>query len=507
MKAKKNPLAVSVPKKARKAALPDPMLPLLPQSIGLEQLIDALPQIVWSAGLEGNIDYYNKRALDYGGVTSEEAVKLGGWQAVMHPDDIERCAVEWEKARDAGVMYEIEYRLLEKKSNTYHWHLGRAIPVRDDAGVIVRWFGTCTDIHEQKSAQERVRANLERLHSTIARLPFAAVVIDEQDRIVAINNPFCEFFALPQAAATLVGSNGWQWIKTCMNQVHEADAELSMLQSLTITRGTHCNQKLHLHDGRIFLRDYLPIIEQGIFWGYLLLYRDVTREHRTDAMKSEFMSLASHQLRTPLTTIRWIFNELEQQEAPATLEEKELLEEGKKSAKHMAEAINAMLQISAIEAGEIVPHHESIPLSDFLLDLMQMHHQDYEKKYQTVSCVCPAELTVTTDEKFLQELVGNLLGNAIKYTPEAGIIRLISRKTERGVEIMIQDTGMGIPQAQQEHVFRKKFFRAENAVKKETSGTGLGLYLVHLLTRLLGGQISFVSQEGAGTTFTLVLPA
>jgi diguanylate cyclase (GGDEF)-like protein/PAS domain S-box-containing protein len=127
----------------------------------LRQIVATLPQIVWTARPDGWHTYFNQNWVDFTGLSVEES--LGhGWNPPFHPEDRARAAAQWEKATRTGERYEIEYRL-RRKDGTYHWMLGRAMPMRDASGEIVKWFGTCTDIEGVKQAQSRLRAQARLL--------------------------------------------------------------------------------------------------------------------------------------------------------------------------------------------------------------------------------------------------------------------------------------------------------------------------------------------------------
>ena len=117
-------------------------------------LSEAIPQIVWTATPDGSIDYYNQRWFDYTGLTLKET-RGWGWELVLHPDDLELCIDRWRLAYTTGEPYEVEYRFRRASDGAYRWHLGRAMPVRDETGAIVKWFGTCTDIDDQKRPSRR----------------------------------------------------------------------------------------------------------------------------------------------------------------------------------------------------------------------------------------------------------------------------------------------------------------------------------------------------------------
>lgn len=128
-------------------------------------LIEAIPQIVWTAQGDGFLDYYNQKWVDYTGMSIEQT-QGWGWQPVVHPDDLQGYLDAWNHSVQSGEIYQIEYRFKRAADGAYRWHLGRALPLRDEAGHIVKWFGTCTDIDDQKKAQaalERSRDELEQL--------------------------------------------------------------------------------------------------------------------------------------------------------------------------------------------------------------------------------------------------------------------------------------------------------------------------------------------------------
>jgi PAS domain S-box-containing protein len=128
----------------------------------LRQLADGLPQIVWVARTDGSHEYYNKQWSDYTGLTLENSTEEA-WRELFHPDDRERAETMWAEALREGTPYEIEFRLKRAVDGEFRWFLGRALPHRDADGKIVNWFGTCTDIHEQKLAQETLRATRDAM--------------------------------------------------------------------------------------------------------------------------------------------------------------------------------------------------------------------------------------------------------------------------------------------------------------------------------------------------------
>jgi len=141
------------------------------------RLADAMPQIVWTARPDGHLDYYNQRWFEYTGMTLEETFGWG-WQPVLHPDDVERCVAVWSEAVAMEKPYEIEYRFKRASDGQYRWHLGRALPVRDTEGKIIKWYGTCTDIDDQKKAETEL---------SLLRDELEARVIERTDELSEVN--------------------------------------------------------------------------------------------------------------------------------------------------------------------------------------------------------------------------------------------------------------------------------------------------------------------------------
>ena len=147
-------------------------------------LADAVPQIVWTANPDGALDYYNQHWTAYTGMSIEETLGWG-WAPVLHPDDLQRCVDVWTNAYTTGQTYEIEYRFKRASDGSYRWHLGRALPVRDLAGNIIKWFGTCTDIEEQKQALNEVENRVRERTAELASANESLLAEIEQRKLLA----------------------------------------------------------------------------------------------------------------------------------------------------------------------------------------------------------------------------------------------------------------------------------------------------------------------------------
>jgi PAS domain S-box-containing protein len=233
----------------------------------------------------------------------------------------------------------------------------------------------------------------------------------------------------------------------------------------------------------------------------------ITDRKREELAKSQFVSLASHQLRTPLSAVRWALSGLRMRIGERLDDSaREDLEGAERAAVAMAETIETLLLLSQLQAGKVAPDVSRIRLVAFFDAVARDFRRQYGSRRQRLVRECPPDLSVRTDGRLFREILHNLVSNAIKYAPDGSEIRLRAMPRDDGIRIEVEDAGMGIPASEQGRVF-SMFFRAENVVDAEIAGTGLGLHLARSLARLLKGDISFVSREGKGTTFALLLPS
>jgi len=241
--------------------------------------------------------------------------------------------------------------------------------------------------------------------------------------------------------------------------------------------------------------------------GAIEVFRDITVEHEIDRMKSEFISLASHQLRTPLSAINtYTHMLLDGFMGPLELPQKKALRTIVSASRRMNELISTLLNITRMESGSIAVTPKTINLCRIASEVhKELLHLATEKDIDLSLTLPKISVSTRTDALITKEILSNLVTNAIKYTPDNGRVNITVRSRQQESIFAVADTGFGIPVLSQDKVFTK-FFRAHNVVSRETSGTGLGLYLVKGLTETLGGKIWFKSEENKGSTFYFSLP-
>lgn len=250
-----------------------------------------------------------------------------------------------------------------------------------------------------------------------------------------------------------------------------------------------------------------PILIDNELIGAVEIFRDITKEREIDRAKTEFVSLASHQLRTPLSTVNWYAEMLISGDAgKLNAEQRKYLDEIYLGNQRMVELVNALLSVSRLELGTFKAEPKTVDivkLATAALD--EQKTQIATKKIAVQTDFVKKMPTILADPKLLGMVFQNLLSNAIKYTPKKGSITLKISLEKENIAIQISDTGWGIPKSQQGRIF-EKLFRADNVKQNDTQGTGLGLYIVQSIINQSGGKIWFESAENKGTTFYLTLP-
>ncbi len=254
--------------------------------------------------------------------------------------------------------------------------------------------------------------------------------------------------------------------------------------------------------------------------GAIVVFRDVTREAELSRAKDEFVSLASHQLRTPLSAVNWYAEMLlDGDVGPLSKKQKEHVQEIHEGNQRMITLVNSLLDVSRIDLGKFINEPVDTSVAKLTDSLEKEMSEIIAVKRMKIEKDIPKNLpAVFIDPKLLRAIIQNMLSNAVKYTPAKGLVKVsawVARQADctstrictpgKYILIEVSDTGYGIPAAQQNRVF-EKLFRADNVRSLELEGTGLGLYYIKQIIDKLGGGISFKSTESVGTTFTVILP-
>lgn len=335
-----------------------------------------------------------------------------------------------------------------------------------------------------------------------------AVATDEFGKITKINHAALDILGFKESE--MLGA----WFPRAIQAYQESGRPISLIDR-AITRafltGKTVTERLlyKIKDGSLLPVSCTvsPLVLEDRPIGAILLFRDVSTEYEIDRMKSDFISLASHQLRTPLSAIKTYSHMLiDGFMGDITSDQRKALRTIVSASNRMNELISTLLNVSRIETGNLIVSAKRINLNHLTDEVLKELALAADTKNITVIPKVPTvPLIIKADNLIVKEVLINLISNAIKYTPAGGSVTVHLKKNIRTILITVEDNGMGIPKNAREQVFTK-FYRAQNVVRQETSGTGLGLYMVKGLVETLGGKIWFESVEHHGSTFYVRLP-
>lgn len=358
---------------------------------------------------------------------------------------------------------------------------------------------------EDRTPNEQ-QAEAEALFTSIGD---GAISTDEFGRITRINPAAQELLGYKEEE--LIGA----WFPKKIVAVNFDDAQINLIDrpiTKAFLTGKPISEKMYYRrkDGQKLpvAINVSPILLDGKPLGAIEVFRDITLEQEVDRMKSEFISLASHQLRTPLSAIKTYTHMLyEGYMGELNSAQKSALNTIVGASNRMNELISTLLNITRMESGTIAVSPKTIRLDGLVDDIMkEVILMASTKSIKLSATVAPKSgITLDTDPIILKEVLANLTINALKYTPDGGNVDIKMRARKHHALIEVKDSGWGIPKYSQDQIF-SKFFRAENIVRRETTGTGLGLYLVKGLVEALEGEVWFTSEEGKGTSFFVSLP-
>ena len=267
-------------------------------------------------------------------------------------------------------------------------------------------------------------------------------------------------------------------------------------------------EELKLSENFILEVTTVPLITRGKSMGYLVVLHDVSREKIVERMKTEFVSISAHQLRTPLSAIKWTLKMLLDGDlGEITAEQREFVLKTYDSNERMIRLINDLLNVTRIEEGRYVYKRTPHDIVGLVQSMLDSYEAEIEKRKIKLEFKKPKEKIpeVMIDFEKMVLAFQNLVDNAIKYTPENGKVTVSLIYDKKEIVISVKDNGIGIPKDQQDRVF-SKFFRGANVLKMETEGSGLGLFITKNVIEAHGGKIWFNSKKGEGATFSFTIP-
>ncbi|PSO44716.1 MAG: hypothetical protein BRC23_00410 [Parcubacteria group bacterium SW_4_49_11] len=358
-----------------------------------------------------------------------------------------------------------------------------------------------SDLEMHKHQLELEKAKSEAI---IQSLGDGLIASSRDGNIFLINKEAQEFIGCDLEAAQ--GKFIEQVLDVCGEGKRLACSDIPTHRALEEGRKVKEDFTYTMPDGRtVEIEDIAsPIFSDGQIIGVVDLLRDVTKEREVERAQKEFVSIASHQFRTPVTSINWNAEMLKTfEDLPPSAEE--AIDEIYTQNKRMNRLVRSLLNLSRINLGKLKFSIEEVHLQSLINTIYEDLQQSVKEKDLTWKVSDETDITFLNDRTLLRIVLENLITNAMKYTPEGGYVNVEARDSEEEVHFSVTDNGIGIPQDQQSQIFTR-LFRAENAQDRETDGTGLGLYIAKKIVDAMQGDIRFESEEGQGTAFHVTLP-
>jgi PAS domain S-box-containing protein len=502
------------------------------------RLADSLPQMVWMARADGHTDYFNERWYQFTGYPRGQTGDKS-WTGIVHPDDLQRTLETWYEAVRRATPYEIEYRFFDRQTNAYRWQLGRALPLLNPDGSVARWFGTCTDIDDQKRAEQASRflAEASRMLSTLVDYPAAletvarlavpdfadwcAVDVVEDDgtmgRLSHAGSAELDFQppALQSGHPAMITDISDGMLVNCardeahLQQLRHAGLKSSI--TVPLKAGTEVVGVLTFltaGSGRRYHEADLTLAQELAYRAGIAIEnaRLYNAARAADRHKDEFLAVLAHELRNPLAPIRTALqlirmppDDPERRERACEVMDRQVL--------HMVRLVDDLLDVSRITSGKIELRKGREDLAAVVHRAVETSRPMIEAAGHQLSVSLPAEpIFVEADATRLAQVFSNLLNNAAKYTPRGGTVSISAEGEDGAAVVRVRDSGEGIPADMLTRIF-DMFSQVDRSVEKAHGGLGIGLTLAKRLVELHDGIIEAASEgPGTGSEFVVRLP-
>jgi len=507
--------------------------------------VDALPQIVWISDSTGALKYCNRFWFDFTGLSP---ARLCDWREAIHPDDLGTVEARFARAAQAGGCYEVEYRI-RRADGAYRWHLARVQCERVQQSDEPHWLGVAVDIDDRKRAEQRLGLQylttktlaesrsfeeaLERVLEGLGRTLGARLAeawLSEGGRLrlhTSWRNDGEPASAFIEAGRNMIAMPGRgipgifgrvhaTWISDLqshpsLHRVKEA-AALGLNTALILPilgQGKHIGSIVLWGPPRAAERALLDALEAiglqlGLFYERKRVDARLRRQRkeliRSERAQREFVANVSHELRTPVAAIKGFAETLRRGGVLDPRNRGRFVRIIEKHADRLSWLIQDLLVLSSLEAGRLEP--ELLEIGPFV--------QEYVESVSSLTRLSGVKLVaratpgcyVEADRRHLLQVLENLVGNALKFSPPKGTVRVEAARCEGGVRLSVRDDGPGIAPENLERVF-ERFYKKNPANK---TGAGLGLYIVRKIVDAHGGRVWAESRHGRGASFHVVLP-
>ena len=462
-------------------------------------MADNISQLAWMTDETGWIFWYNKRWFEYTGTTLKE-MEGWGWKKVHHPDYVAAVEKKFRKKIEQGKIWEDTFPLRSSDGN-YRWFLSRAVPIKNEKGAVIRWFGTNTDITEIIRFEQELKSRETRFRMFADSMPQIVWAADVNGNLTYINKAFYNYSGL---------SNSDEIKERWLDIIHPEDRVNSIREwdkSVRSGREFNIEHRFRNHEGnyRWQLSRAVPLRDaNGNIETWVATSTDIQEIKELDLQKDHFISIASHELKTPITSIKGYIQILLSTYYKSGDEFliKSLTAVDKQIVK-ITNLISDLLDLSKLKLGNLRLTMESFNINELIEEVVEeikLIHRDYQ-----IEVSFQRDLKINADRERLAQVLINFLTNAIKYSPKNKLIQVNSFLEDHLMTVMVKDHGIGINKKSQEKIF-ERFYRVEGKNEETYPGFGIGLFISAEIIRRHNGKIGVRSTPGRGSEFYFSIP-
>ncbi len=477
------------------------------ESVELFQtMAENVPAMIWMSGNDKFNDYFNKTWLQFTGRSLEEESNEG-WLNNVHPDDRHICIDSYNESLRKQEGFYSEYRL-RRHDGQYRWIADNSVPRYSLDGSFLGFISACIDIDDQKRFREKIEES-ELLFKTISNTSPAALWMTDENR----NNTFVSNTWLKWTGRSFQEeiTNSW------LSAVHEEDKEKLVnrfLENFAERKPFLSEFRLPLPDGGIkwCLTEGKPYFDiNGGFAGYAGSVTDITELKSLEQRKDDFIKMASHELKTPITSIngyvQLLLNIYQENEGEALQLSRNTVKSSlgtiAKQVAKLTRLISELLDLSKIESGRLELHCTRFDLTELVEEVVQDIRHTTTRHAIIVESSFDGKMTGDRDR--IGQVLMNLLNNAIKYSPDADNIKVYLEGNRKTASVKIKDYGIGIDKKYFKKIF-ERFYRVEGKTEQTYPGFGIGLFIAGEIIQRHDGTIDVSSEKGKGSIFTINLP-
>jgi len=479
----------------------------LKESVELFQtMADNVPAMIWMSGTDKFEDYFNKTWLQFTG-RSREQESNEGWLEAVHPDDVKRCIDTYNASFKEQKRFYTEYRL-RRHDGEYRWVADNSVPRFTTDGVFLGFISACMDIDDQKRFREKIMES-ELLFKTISNAsPAALWMTNEFEENVFVSDTWLKWTGRNFQE---VINSGWvdsvsgEDKGSMINEFHESFQQRKIFKK---------EFRFVRQDGEIRwgLTEGYPFYNfEGEFSGFAGSVTDITELKKLEQRKDDFIKMASHELKTLITSINGyvqlmlnIFNEADEQRLRLSKQTiKSSLTTISKQVVKLTRLISELLDLSKIESGKLELDKTAFDLGVLVEETAQDMRQTASK--HAIILHNDFEGKIFADKDRIAQVLLNLLTNAIKYSPDADNIEVFTSNNKDRAIIKVKDHGIGIDNKDHDRIF-ERFYRVEGKSEQTFPGFGIGLFIAGEIVQRHNGSISVQSGKGKGSVFTVSIP-